>query len=153
MTTLSTTAETPAPEIHSPKLKGEYVESLFLSKMLSLGYTVCKPWGDSARFDFIIEKPGRLPLRIQVKSCWRRTGNHYAFRTTGNTPRHPTYTALDLDFIAALVVPLNLWYIVPISAISTGQSFFYVFPNEERETRNEKLLSYEEFRDAWRLLL
>jgi len=53
--------------IQDPKRRGEWAEAQFLSRAASLGLTVCKPWGDSARFDFIVENSEGC-CRIQVKS-------------------------------------------------------------------------------------
>jgi hypothetical protein len=43
----------------NPKLRGEWVESLFLARAHENGLVICKPWGDSARYDFVIEGGSR----------------------------------------------------------------------------------------------
>ncbi len=54
------------------KQRGEWVELLFMTVAAGLGFTVAKPFGDSARYDVIVENAGRF-LRMQVKSTdmWR----------------------------------------------------------------------------------
>ena len=49
------------------KRKGELSEAAFLLKATSLGFGVAKPWGDSERYDFILDSRERL-WRVQVKS-------------------------------------------------------------------------------------
>src|SRR3954469_25392315 len=62
----SPTTKLPTPSA-PPKRKGEFIEAIFLAKCIALGFNVCKPWGDSARFDFMLEREGHRPLRIQLK--------------------------------------------------------------------------------------
>ena len=42
-----------------------------------LGLEVSKPWGDTARYDFIVEK-ARRTARVQVKSTISRYGTGYS---------------------------------------------------------------------------
>src|SRR2546423_10400572 len=50
-----------------PKKRGEWVELQFMARAAHHGLTVSKPWGDTARYDFIVEHRGRFQ-RVQVKS-------------------------------------------------------------------------------------
>ena len=49
------------------KKKGEAAELAFMLKAVSLGFGVAKPWGDSERYDFILDSGTQL-WRVQVKS-------------------------------------------------------------------------------------
>jgi hypothetical protein len=54
-----------------PKLQGELIELAFLHKAVSLGFAVAKPYGDSERYDFIVDYRDNIDrklLRVQVKS-------------------------------------------------------------------------------------
>jgi hypothetical protein len=42
------------------KRRGEIAEAAFLLKAASLGFSVAKPWGESDRYDFIVEVHGPL---------------------------------------------------------------------------------------------
>ena len=56
--------------------------------------------------------------------------------------RAQPYTAEEIDFIVAYIVPENLWYVIPISvAALRGQ--MYVSPDGTRHFRHEK------YREAW----
>ncbi len=45
-------------------------EAAFVAKAVSLGLCVSKPWGESQRYDLIVDN-GRRLLRVQVKSAHR----------------------------------------------------------------------------------
>ena len=49
------------------KLRGEWMELLFMTRATEHGLRVMRPWGDSSRYDFVVETGGRF-LRVQVKS-------------------------------------------------------------------------------------
>src|SRR5258705_2335387 len=57
----------PKPRKHAnTKRTGELAEAAFVVKAASLGYGVCKPWGDSERYDFILDS-GPRTWRVQIK--------------------------------------------------------------------------------------
>lgn len=37
------------------KRRGEVAEAAFLAKVCSLRLPICKPWGDSERYDFVVD--------------------------------------------------------------------------------------------------
>src|ERR1700675_2682302 len=42
-----------------PKRRGELAELAFLKKAIGMGFLVSKPWGDSDRYDFIVDGGGK----------------------------------------------------------------------------------------------
>jgi len=130
------------PEINAvglttPKALGEAAEAAFLAKVTSLGFGVSKTWGDSERYDFILDSGKRL-WRVQVKSSRHFDGSRCIVKLKGAA----AYTAEEIDFIVAYIVPENLWYVIPISvAALRGQ--MYVSPGGTRHFRHEK------YREAW----
>ena len=121
----------------TPKALGEAAEAAFLAKVTSLGFGVSKTWGDSERYDFILDSGKRL-WRVQVKSSRHFDGSRYIVKLKGAA----AYTAEEIDFIVAYIVPENLWYVIPISvAALRGQ--MYVSPGGTRHFRHEK------YREAW----
>jgi hypothetical protein len=86
------------------KRRGEVAEAAFLHKAASLGFSVAKPWGESDRYDFIVETGGRF-LRVQVKSAYS-AGEHggYTFHAHGNLPTD-VYTSQDIDFLVPTSSP------------------------------------------------
>ena len=119
------------------KALGEAAEAAFLAKVTKLGFGVAKTWGDSERYDFILDSGQRL-WRVQVKSC-RHFRSYYKVATRGATA---AYTAQEIDFIAVFIVPENLWYVIPIS-LAASRYQIYVSPNRTLHSK------YEKYREAW----
>ena len=130
-------------EIHAiglatAKRRGEVAEAAFLAKAASLGFGVAKPWGDSERYDFILDS-GHHYWRVQIKSTEHFAGSRYRVKAAGWKAR---YTPDEIDFLIAYIVPQNLWYIVPVTALASrsGLSFY---PGGAGKGRLEK------YREAW----
>jgi hypothetical protein len=123
------------------KRSGEAAEAAFLAKASSLGFGAAKPWGDSERYDFILDS-GHGFLRVQVKSTQRYAEGRYRVKAAG---WKDTYTLDEIDFLVAYIVPEDLWYIVPVAAFAprTGLRFY---PHSGRNSL------YEQYREAWCLL-
>ena len=139
------------------KRKGELSEAAFLLKAASLGFGVAKPWGDSERYDFILDSHGldsysndshgheshnndshnndshdraagcRL-WRVQLKctEVLRARGYDvqpiYSIYGQGKM----VYTAEDIDVLVAHIIPLDIWYVLPIEAFAPCKSLrFY----------------------------
>jgi len=125
---------------NTSKWAGEQAEAAFLNKAISLGLNVAKPWGDSERYDFIVDS-GRRLLRVQVKST-RYLREHNRFRITPGAGG-VLYTNKDIDFVAVYIVPLDLWYIIPVNAFTNRTCLrFYPRTNNSRG-------SFEKYREAW----
>jgi PD-(D/E)XK endonuclease len=61
------TTEAPRKPVHrNTKRTGELSEAAFLLKAETLGFHLAKPWGDSERYDFILDTGSRL-WRVQLK--------------------------------------------------------------------------------------
>ena len=121
------------------KLRGEWAELLFMTRAAEHGLRVIKPWGDSSRYDFVVETGGRF-LRVQVKSTSHRRGNNYvcSIDGRGNNP----YTAADIDFFAIYVIPIDTWYFIPIAESASAISL----------SPHNSLSKHACYREAWHLL-
>lgn len=128
------------------KQLGEAAEAQFLAVAISLGLVVAKLWGDSRPFDFYASGGNnRRPYRIQVKATtcrWKRGFKFNCFHTGKQQP----YTAREIDFVAAYVVPARTWYIIPVSEVSRTTGFA-VSPNVPTSRGR-----YERYREQWNLL-
>ena len=87
------------------KRRGELAELAFLWKAASLGFTVAKPYGDSDRYDFIIDSGDHL-IRVQVKSASSLSQGTY-FLTTQRCCNGVSipYTSDEIDFLAGNLFP------------------------------------------------
>jgi hypothetical protein len=104
------------------------------------GLPVSKPWGESESYDFVVGRPGKF-VGVQVKSTTIENGGGYVcvIRKQGKP-----YTSGSFDFVAAYVVPEDVWYIIPVRDIG-GRENMSLCSNSPR---NEN----ERYREAWHLL-
>ena len=110
------------------------------------GLRVLRLTGDSARYDVAIEAGGRF-VRVQVKStmCRCRNGRSYACATHPNQRTHP-YRRREFDFLAAYVIPEDVWYIIPARLVIHGRMGMIIL------TPSLPGHKYEPYKEAWGLL-
>jgi hypothetical protein len=92
------------------KRLGEQAEAAFLNKATGLGLKGAKPWGDSDRYDLIVDS-GRRLWRVQVKSTRYVGERRFSITVRGRTA---AYTEDEIDFLAVYIVPLDFWYVIPV---------------------------------------
>jgi hypothetical protein len=68
--------------IKQNKQRGEWAELRFMARASEHGLSISKPWGDSCRYDFIVEHAGKF-LRVQVQ---KRKSWAYHVNMAGLTP-------------------------------------------------------------------
>ena len=210
---------TPGSLIRNSKLRGEWAELRFMTRAAERGLMISKPWGDSARYDLMIEHHGRV-LRIQVKStmrivrgCYRchlptpnachperralprdchpeataltkkvchpeataltrkvchpeatalsspkdpgapreasrtsRGNNSRVRRASKSEAQPPTHAENQIDFVAAYIIPLDLWYILPAPVTTRLHGHISLSPHRKGH-------KYEPYLEAWHLLL
>jgi PD-(D/E)XK endonuclease len=131
------------------KRKGEMAELIFVVKATSMGFAVCKPYGNGEAYDLVVEANGRL-LRIQVKSAFtsQRWGYSVAVSRQGQHRHTVQYTADEIDFVAAYVVPHDAWYIVPVGEI-VSRAHIRLYPEGAKKRKGGL---FEKYREAWDLL-
>jgi hypothetical protein len=138
------------PNRPNTKRTGERSEAAFLYQASQRRFAISKPWGDSERYDFILDnrpQPTVHLFRIQIKCTDCLRADAYETRATYESGhRHVPYTKRDIDFIAAHVVPLNIWYIIPVE-VCTPQPMLRFYPH-----RTAKKMRLENYREAWSLL-
>ncbi len=134
-----------SPAIRHPKRRGEWVELQFMARAASHGLTVSKPWGDSARYDFIVESNGRFH-RVQVKCTSYHDGRGYHAQICGPSDARNgrVYTADEIDFFALFILPEDVWYIIPINELR-AQYGVYLNPHDGQNR-------YFRYMEAWQLL-
>jgi hypothetical protein len=131
------------PVVGNPdrKRRGEAAEAEFIARASGLDFRVAKPWGESDPYDVLIGCVQAF-WRVQVKCASACRLGQYVVRGGGE---NYNYTKDDIDFLAAHIVPENIWYIVPLEAF-LGCSMLHFSP---RGTGKAK---YEKYREAWCLL-
>jgi PD-(D/E)XK endonuclease len=131
------------------KERGEWVELQFMVRALRKGFRVSKPWGDSSPYDVGVEH-GRQFLRVQVKSTSYRLANGYLCGFKPNQTNKSRYTTRKVDFFAALIVPEDVWYVIPAAVVLKTKSSDLMLCPVQQPMRDRYL--YEDYREAWKLL-
>jgi PD-(D/E)XK nuclease superfamily protein len=126
--------------IKAPKARGEWGESVFMVRAVEQGLPVSRPWGDSNSFDFVVGKPGRF-VSVQVKSTTVKNGGGYVCSVRQNNAK---YARGAFDFLAAYVIPEDVWYIIPVKKLGRRANVTLCSNSGEA--------NFEEYREAWGLL-
>lgn len=130
------------PPSLSSKARGEWAELVFLQEARRRGFLVSKPYGDTAPYDVLLDN-GRRIFRVQVKSVGTATNGGYRINAGSGARMKRPYKLGEIDFIAAYIIPLDLWYIIPTRAFVPRISVA-LFPRGLRG-------KYEEYCKAWKL--
>ncbi len=85
-----------------------------------------------------------LFLRVQVKSTGYRVGRSYVCNVRSDNHLHP-YTVRQIDYLAAYVIPEDVWYIVPARVATALKGHIWLSPHKPGH-------KYERYMDAWDLL-
>ena len=123
------------------KKRGEWVELKFMAEAAQRNLPTSKPYGDSENFDVVVGRPGKF-VGVQVKSTSCKQGDGYHCNMA--TRNHLTYAVGAVDFMAAYIVPENVWYIIPANVVQ-GKGAILLYPNMPTS-------KYEQYREAWNLL-
>lgn len=122
------------------KRRGETIELAFMLKAASLGFGVAKPWGESDRYDVILDSGHRL-WRVQVRST--ETQVRHRFRVGTTVTGGAVLSPADIDVLVAYIIPLDIWYIVPVGHLGTRVDI-RLYPHGSVEFGH-----FEPFREAW----
>ena len=126
------------------KRRGEWAELVFMARAAALGCTVLKPFGDSARYDVVVDHRGRL-VRVQVNSASLRKDRRITVQL--ETTRATRYKATEVDYLAVYVLSADTWYIMPIRAVAECDCLRF-HPNQVTSSTR-----FEKYRENWHLLL
>lgn len=125
-------------------------EVLFLAKSMELGLVASRPFSP-CKYDFIIDN-GKQLLRVQVKmtSSTRDTqssGEVYVVKVASGSGSKQRYTKEQVDVIAVLCHPLNVWYIIPIENAGEKLSM-YLYPHRSL-IGDFSVGMHEQFFNSW----
>jgi len=91
-------------------------------KAAQKGFATAKPYGDSRRYDFIVDVGQRL-WRVQVKSSSAKQYGSYLVNLQRNANGQVVfYDATEIDFVVAFVMPCEAWFVIPVEAIYGRQT-------------------------------
>jgi len=130
----------PGMRIKDSKKRGEWAELMFAMRAIEHGLWLSKPWGESKSYDFVVEQAAHF-VRIQVKSTTFMKAGGYACAVK---KAYAPYRGNPFDFVAAYVIPEDVWYIVPARKCK-GQCSIWLQPRRQD-------LKYSPYQEAWHLL-
>jgi hypothetical protein len=120
----------------------------FMFKAAGLGFGVAKPWGDSERYDYILDSGQRL-WRVQVKSTYVARTHSYTVHSQGRFgPNNKAYTAEQIDMLVAYIVAEDAWYVIPVAAF-VPRTMIALYPSGSKKRNSGR---YEKYREAWALM-
>lgn len=133
------------------KRRGELAELAFIYKATALGFAVSKPYGDSERYDFIVDshEPDVMPRlsRVQIKCSTQLVDELYRVNAHRRIDgRAVPYKLTEIDFIAAYIIPEDSWFILPLRDILGTTSLLF------RRKRDRRPHPYNQYREAWHYL-
>ena len=119
-------------------------------KAAGLGFGVAKPWGESERYDFILDS-GKRCWRVQVKSTYVArthcyTVHSYAEHSGGNNEGH--IPQKQIDMLVVYIVAEDAWYVIPVAAF-TPRTVLAFYPSGCKKRNSGR---YEKYREAWDLM-
>jgi hypothetical protein len=127
--------------IKSSKDRGAWAELCFAMRAMQEGLRPARPWGEPSGYDFLVDCSRGKIFRVQVKSTIHKQNSWYqcTVRTNGSVYKKDAF-----HFLAALVIPESVWYIVP-GELVWGLSTIGLNPKLNAE-------KYHPFKEAWYLL-
>ena len=131
----------PGMMIKNCKKRGEWAELVFAMRAVERGLRLARPWGESSGYDFVVDQECGRMVRVQVKSTIFREGEGYS--CTLKDSKGP-YKKNSFDFVAAFVIPEDVWFILPEKKIR-GMWSVGLYPKLESA-------KYREYQEAWELL-
>jgi hypothetical protein len=136
----------PARKI-STNEQGDLGEAAFVLKAMSVGLIVAKPFGQSHRYDFMVDG-GRGLWRVQVKASSHMSwGSYHACISRRKAGIKVAYTESELDFVVVLIVPEQTWYVLPVRVV-VGRMALIIRGQKGKHHRDP----YAYYREAWHLL-
>lgn len=117
------------------KAKGAQTELECITYLHGLGYNISIPWGDNARYDFILDVKHKL-YKIQCKTSLKKEEGIYKFQcksTRINSQGNyiTFYTKDDIDFFCTFIE--NKCYLIPIEETSRREKVMRFIPPKNNQ--------------------
>lgn len=127
------------------KQLGERAQAHVIATFLDAGYRVLIPYGDSSRYDLVIEDAEGQLWRVQIKTAWIEGGNegYIKFATTSlrsrSTNGHVAYSRVgyqgQVDYFAVYSHELQKVYLLPINKVSQTRMHLRLAPSKNKQER------------------
>jgi hypothetical protein len=127
--------------IKNCKKRGEWAKLVFATRAMDRELALARPWGESSGYDFTVDQGSRI-VRVQVTSTIFKEGKE-GYSCTLKDSKGP-YKKGTFEFVAAYVIPEDVWFILPEKLI---RGMWSVGLHPKLETAK-----YREYQEAWHLL-
>lgn len=128
--------------------RGDVGEAAFAYKAMRLGYALSKPLSNIQRYDYVLEGSGKL-WRVQVKTTAHMMAGLYSLHARCFTNQvMGAYTAADIDFLVAYIMPEDTYYIFPSSVVA-GRMSIMLRPKGHIRKRYFHRDPYARYLNAW----
>ncbi|MFZ0817496.1 MAG: group I intron-associated PD-(D/E)XK endonuclease [Candidatus Sulfotelmatobacter sp.] len=123
--------------------QGEWAEIRFVARAAEQRFRVSKPWGNTAPYDLMVERDGKI-CRVQVKSTTCRVSSG-AYPCSMPSGKRWVRLLEEVDYVVAYVIPLDLWYVIPAGVVKKRKGAITLAPWRRRS-------KYERYMEAWYLM-
>jgi len=130
------------------KQLGERSQAHITAAMLEVGYSVLLPYGDSSRYDLVIEDANGQFWRVQCKTAWIEGGDNgfITFATTSlrsrSTNGKVTYSragyAGQVDYFAVYSHEFRKVYLIPANQVSGTRMRLRLAPAKNNQEKGVK---------------
>lgn len=113
------------------KSVGERSEAIIMSRLLQVGYMVLTPFGESSRYDLVIEDADGGFWRVQCKTAWlsgdctyirfNTASNHYHYKGGRTTNARRNYQG-QIEYFAVFSPDTDKVYLIPVDHVGTTQA-------------------------------
>ncbi len=122
--------------VRSPKEIGDTAVAQVLARLLKKGNAILLPFGDSQRYDLVLDEKGKFS-RIQCKSGRVRDGC-VRFNTSSTEwykVHHRKSYKGQIDYFGVYCADLDKAYLVPIDAIGETQGILRINPTKNKQSK------------------
>ena len=120
----------------NPKEVGDIAVAGVLASLLKKGYAILLPFGDSQRYDLVLDNDHRF-VRIQCKSGRIRNGC-IKFNTSSTEwykgHRRKNYKG-QIDYFGIYCAEIDKTYLVPVGSIGETQGSLRINPTKNKQAR------------------
>lgn len=134
--------------VPTKKQLGERSQAHITARLLDSGYNVLVPYGDSSRYDLVVEDTGGQFWRVQCKTAWIEGGDNgfIKFATTSlrsrSTNGKVTYSRArytgQVDYFAVYSHEFRKVYLIPADQVSGNSMLLRLAPSKNNQEKGIK---------------